>query len=63
MTTFDNNVDLTSKKLLQFCYTCEDAHACDSEEKCKSCWEEHGMLTEQEANVTETQKFLQMMHA
>jgi hypothetical protein len=62
MTTFNNNTDETSKNLLQFCYTCEDAHLCTTEEKCKACWTEQGILSEQEG-LNETQTYLQMMHA
>lgn len=62
MTNFNNETDVTSKKLLQFCYTCEDAHLCDSEEKCQACWSEQGMLADQE-EMNETQVLLQMVHA
>lgn len=62
MTTFNNNMDETSKNLLQFCYTCDDAHLCTTEEKCRECWADQAILTEQDA-MDETQLFLQMMHA
>ncbi|MHA0857974.1 hypothetical protein [Paenibacillus sp. CMAA1364] len=61
MTTINNNMDETTKNYLQFCYTCEDAHLCTTEEKCKSCWAEQAMTETTELN--ETQNYLQMMHA
>jgi hypothetical protein len=32
---FDNT---TTRNLLQYCYTCTDAHACTTEEICRECW-------------------------
>ncbi|MNP55954.1 hypothetical protein D3C76_1506420 [compost metagenome] len=61
MTTFKNTDDI-SKNLLQFCYTCEDAHLCTTEEKCRACWTEQGLLADQD-ELDETQRFLQLMHA
>lgn len=29
---------IVTKNLLRFCYTCDHAHACDSEELSKECW-------------------------
>ncbi|AOZ91020.1 hypothetical protein [Paenibacillus crassostreae] len=60
MTTFNYNKDIT-QNLLQFCYTCEDAHLCTTEEKCRACWTEQGLMTEESA-LDETQTFLQLMN-
>ncbi|MCR2804064.1 hypothetical protein [Paenibacillus soyae] len=38
----------TTKNLLQFCYTCAEAHTCDTEKKCIACWEANGLLNHQE---------------
>ncbi|MBB3113712.1 hypothetical protein FHS18_005825 [Paenibacillus phyllosphaerae] len=35
-----------TRNLLQYCYTCQEAHACDAMEKCQACWEAHGMLND-----------------
>ncbi|AWB44796.1 hypothetical protein DCC85_11580 [Paenibacillus sp. CAA11] len=51
--------DVMTRNLLQFCYTCEDAHLCTTEEACRACWEENGMM-EQEADGTEETRQLLM---
>ncbi|WP_211748525.1 hypothetical protein [Paenibacillus sp. Marseille-Q4541] len=55
--------DQTTRNLLMYCYTCEDAAFCTTEEACKACWAEQGLLDNEENQGTEeTQQFLRMMH-
>lgn len=44
--------ETVTRNYLQFCYTCEDAHLCTTEEMCKACWTEKG-LDEMEADGAE----------
>ena len=48
------DTDQVTKNLLQFCYTCDDAALCTSEEVCKHCWAEHGTLLDEEEKEEET---------
>ncbi|GIP24276.1 MULTISPECIES: hypothetical protein [Paenibacillus] len=57
------NPEVMTRNLLQFCYTCEDAHMCDCEEKCIECWAEKGMLTAEDNGVEETRALLQEYYA
>lgn len=52
--------DTVTRNYLQFCYTCEDAHLCTTEDMCQACWAEKGLLDiEPEADGTEeTRKLL-----
>ena len=45
--------DTVTKNLLQFCYTCEDAMHCQTEEICRSCWAEQGIALEEQPDETE----------
>ncbi|MFD1175735.1 hypothetical protein ACFQ3W_05375 [Paenibacillus puldeungensis] len=50
--------ETVTRNYLQFCYTCEDAHLCTTEEMCKACWAEKG-LDEMEADgADETRQML-----
>ncbi|MFC7680253.1 hypothetical protein [Paenibacillus sp. GCM10028914] len=56
--------DMMTVNLLRLCYNCDDAHLCETEEKCRACWAEQGLLpTDEDAGQRETKEFLQMMHA
>ncbi|WP_170308072.1 hypothetical protein [Paenibacillus dakarensis] len=57
--------DMITANLLRLCYHCEDAHLCESEEKCRACWTEQGQMAEDHAEEgqRETKEFLQLMHA
>lgn len=58
-----NQEDVT-RNLLQFCYTCEDAHLCTTEEACQECWTAKGMLNlEEEDGAEETRALLQEYYA
>lgn len=58
-----NNQETVTRNFLQFCYTCEDAHLCTTEEACQACWAEQG-LHEQHADVVdETRELLQFYYA
>ncbi|TYA13649.1 hypothetical protein FRY98_13510 [Paenibacillus faecis] len=57
------NQENVTRNFLQFCYTCEDAHLCTTEEACQACWAEQG-LCERDAQATdETQELLQLYYA
>ncbi|MFD3257406.1 hypothetical protein ACE3MQ_02215 [Paenibacillus lentus] len=61
-----NNQDQVTRNLLQFCYNCEDAHLCTTEEICKACWAENGLYeaeTEAAAGAEETRQLLQFYYA
>lgn len=61
-----NAQEVMTKNYMQFCYTCDDAHLCTTEEACKACWAEKGLLNEedQEAEgVTETRQLLMDYYA
>lgn len=61
MKTFDFETT-TTKNLLQFCYTCEDAHECTTEEICRECWAAKGLLDEEEQE-DETKQLLMEYYA
>ncbi|MFC4102271.1 hypothetical protein [Paenibacillus xanthanilyticus] len=46
MMPFDPKETRTTRNLLQFCYTCHEAHECDTERKCIACWEALGIEDE-----------------
>ncbi|MDO7904866.1 hypothetical protein Q5741_00395 [Paenibacillus sp. JX-17] len=56
------NEQYVTNNLLQFCYTCEHAHECTTEEQCKACWAENGMLPEENEGLNETRKYLNMAY-
>lgn len=45
---------------LQFCYTCLDANACETEEKCLACWLEQEEALLAEEKDTETEELLKL---
>lgn len=54
--------DKTTQNLMMFCYHCEDAAFCTTEETCKACWAEQGLYDQTENEGPEdTQQFLRMM--
>lgn len=57
------NQETATHNYLKFCYHCEDAHLCTTEEACQACWAEQGLLDAQEDGVNETQRFLQTYYA
>lgn len=57
------NQETVTRNLLQFCYTCEDAHLCTTEEICKACWTENGLYEEKADGAEETQQLLQFYYA
>ncbi|WP_223066182.1 hypothetical protein [Paenibacillus caui] len=57
---FDNT---TTRNLLQFCYTCADAHECTTEEICRECWAANGLLDEETEEMGETQQLLMGYYA
>jgi len=50
--------DQTTKNLLMFCYHCEHAHQCETEEKCKECWTDEQFVTQQEERELTTEELL-----
>lgn len=59
-TTVENAI---TRNFLQFCYTCEDAHLCTTEETCQACWAEAGLAEMEADGAKETQDLLQMYYA
>lgn len=57
------NQEVVTRNYLQFCYTCEDAHLCTTEEACQACWAEQGLCALPEENVEETKELLQLYYA
>lgn len=58
--------DMMTVNLLRLCYNCEDAHLCETEEKCRACWTEQGLLpmeNEDDEGLRETKELLQLIHA
>ncbi|KKO51368.1 hypothetical protein XI25_26645 [Paenibacillus sp. DMB20] len=57
--------DMMTVNLLRLCYHCDDAHLCETEEQCRKCWAEQGLLPleNEDEGQRETKQFLQMMHA
>ena len=51
-------VDIT-RNLLHHCYTCDDAGFCLTEEACRQCWLEHGLLGTEIGEANETQALMQ----
>ncbi|WP_160031766.1 hypothetical protein [Paenibacillus sp. An7] len=55
--------DQVTRNLLMYCYTCEDATFCTTEEECRACWADQGMFdAEVNDGAGETQQFLRMVH-
>jgi len=57
------NQEQTTRNYMQFCYTCEDAHLCTTEEACQACWAEKGMLEEEHDGAEETRQLLHKYYA
>lgn len=57
METILKEMNLTTF-MLHNCYTCKDAHACDTEAKCKACWEEKRMELEKTQLAPTTKQLL-----
>lgn len=51
--------DLVTQNYLQFCYNCQDAHECTTEEICLECWSSKGIPVEEEETLSETKELLQ----
>lgn len=54
--------DQVTRNLLMYCYTCEDATFCTTEEECKACWADQGLYDEVNEGAGETQQLLRMVH-
>lgn len=52
--------DFKTRNYLQFCYTCLDAHKCDTEAKCMACWEEKGLAAMEEEKEPTTEELLML---
>ncbi|MFB9324856.1 hypothetical protein ACFFSY_02730 [Paenibacillus aurantiacus] len=62
MMAFDPKATLTTRNLLQFCYTCQEAHECDTERRCIACWQANGTWVEP-ANAERTTEELLVFYA
>lgn len=56
----DTNV---TQYMLQFCYHCEDAELCATEEQCKACMAEHMQLDDEEDGAGTTRELLNAYYA
>ncbi|GKU78855.1 hypothetical protein [Paenibacillus sp. L3-i20] len=56
-------IDVITKNMIQYCYTCPDAHKCDTEEKCKTCWEAKGLLKKEDLKEQLTTEQLLTLYA
>ncbi|RXZ81631.1 hypothetical protein EBB07_13275 [Paenibacillaceae bacterium] len=52
-----------TENLLRFCYHCEAAHECTTEEQCRACWEAAGIGKPLEEGAEEMQQLLQAYYA
>ncbi|WP_375163016.1 hypothetical protein [Paenibacillus sp. SC116] len=60
-TTFDYKEQNVTRNFLQLCYMCDDKHLCATEETCRACWTEQGVLKEE--GQQETQKLMNAYYA
>ncbi|MFC6334680.1 hypothetical protein ACFP56_18775 [Paenibacillus septentrionalis] len=44
-----------TKNLLTFCFHCENAYQCDTEEKCRDCWADQGIAEKEKQELTTEQ--------
>lgn len=49
---------IVTRNLLHFCYTCDHACECDSEETSVNCWAEQGFVPEEIAEENMTAELL-----
>ncbi|MFD0587382.1 hypothetical protein ACFQZE_05175 [Paenibacillus sp. GCM10027627] len=61
--TETNKYNIVTEKMIKYCYTCPEAHKCDTEEKCIACWKEKGLLNEEELKELETTEGLLKLYA
>lgn len=55
-----NTETYVTKNMMQFCYTCDDAGFCETEEACRTCWTDNGvMIAADDAGTQETLNLLQ----
>lgn len=58
--------ETVTRNFLQFCYNCEDAHLCTTEEMCQACWAEQGLdaeLSGETGGAEETRQLLFQYYA
>lgn len=54
----NNRESEITKNMIKYCYTCEDAHKCDTEEKCIACWEAKGIMKKEQKDELTTEELL-----
>jgi len=52
--------DHVIRNYMQYCYTCLDAYKCDTEKKCRACWEENGIAVDEEPKELTTEELLRL---
>ncbi|MNZ67928.1 hypothetical protein D3C78_861860 [compost metagenome] len=57
------NQETATRNFLQFCYTCEDAHLCTTEEACQACWAENNLLDHEMDGADDTRQLLLTYYA
>lgn len=59
--TENNKYNVITHNMIQYCYTCPQAHECDTEEKCIACWIEKGLIKKEDLQETlTTEKLLKL---
>ncbi|MFF2888301.1 hypothetical protein [Paenibacillus sp. NPDC057967] len=56
-------LNVVTENMIKYCYTCPEAHKCDTEEKCIACWEEKGIITKEDLEETVTTEKLLKQYA
>lgn len=56
----EQNETIVTKNLLRFCYTCDHAHTCETEEASTSCWADKGFAFEDNTDEDTTAELLRM---
>ncbi|MDF2925067.1 MAG: hypothetical protein K0R57_3981 [Paenibacillaceae bacterium] len=49
---------IVTQNLMRFCYTCDHAHGCDTEEMSKQCWSEQDFAADAVAEEDMTAELL-----
>jgi hypothetical protein len=56
----EHNETVVTKNLLRFCYTCDHAHACETEETSKECWNDKGFAMDESAQEDTTAELFRL---
>jgi len=56
-----NFTDEMTQNYMKFCYMCDDASKCTTEEQCRACWA--SMRSDEEQETCETTKYMKLQYA